>query len=566
MEGEIEIKVSLKRESDINYDIIKEFKLDSKFVSEGIGEDYKQWNAYNPVFISAQTGMGKNTFIEEVLIKYATELREKVLIISNRIANSRQQKERIAMLVRCEEELEKYTSKGLDALEDFNNVKIMTYHKLGSEYDDLLIANQYRQYRIVIFDECHFFMSDALFNNKTGRIFKKSLSIFKNSVRVYMTATDEEVLPVIIKKEEFLQKETFENLLSTTIRGICIKPKEVLYYNFKRNYDYINAKYFDSKDEILEAIKNDKSEYKWLIFVNSKDDGKKIVSEIGNGATFITAESKDSRGLDGKAYEEIVKEEKFSCKVLVTTSALDNGVNFKDDLLKNIVICTHDKTEFIQMLGRKRIIGDEQINLYICARNVAYFNNRLRTVKSKIEAILLYKKNLKLFINNYLLNNWNYNHEGITQLFYVDDKADIHLNDIAQAKLFHDKTFLEKMKNELECGKKEVFILEQLSWLGLQNTYGDEHWLSHTYADENQGEFLELLDSNCGVKLSKEQFNIFAKQFKEHVIRIYGKQEGDRSDRDYGETKIRKIFDKYGLSYEIDIKDSMYTLRKINKK
>lgn len=48
--------------------------------------------------------------------------------------------------------------------------------------------------------EVHFFISDALFNNKTGKILKKSLLAFKNSVRIYMSATPDEILPVITQK------------------------------------------------------------------------------------------------------------------------------------------------------------------------------------------------------------------------------------------------------------------------------------------------------------------------------------------------------------------------------
>lgn len=55
------------------------------------------------------------------------------------------------------------------------------------------------------------------------------------------------------------------------------------------------------------------------------------------------------------------------CKVLITTSVLDNGFSIEDDNVKNIVICTDDKTEFLQELGRKRINKDkgETVNLYI---------------------------------------------------------------------------------------------------------------------------------------------------------------------------------------------------------
>jgi len=82
----------------------------SKWVADGIGDSYKVqvdadgkitksdsyfgclWSPITPVFISAQTGKGKNTFVEERLIPYVRELsirtrqHYKVLILSNRLA------------------------------------------------------------------------------------------------------------------------------------------------------------------------------------------------------------------------------------------------------------------------------------------------------------------------------------------------------------------------------------------------------------------------------------------------------------------------------------------------
>lgn len=559
IKNESKFKVSVVRKNILNDDIVTEIKLSSKYVNEGIGEDYKEWDSYNPVFISAQTGMGKNTFIEDVLIKTTNELKRKILIVSNRIANSRQQKERIASLVGCTQELEYFTPKGLDQKEDFRNIKVMTYHKLDSYINDIMHSREFINYFMVVFDECHFFMSDSLFNNKTGRILKKSLITFKNSVRLYLTATDDEVLPVIIDEEKLLYSKTFEALYSI---NYLIKPKELLYYNFKRNYDYLNTRYFNTTNEILEVINSDKSNNKWLVFVSSKNTGRYFTEQIGDKAIFITAESKDSQQSDGKLYDEIVKNEMFGCKVLVTTSALDNGVNFKDKLLKNIVIFTHDKTEFIQMLGRKRILDDQKVNLFICSRDSAYFNRKLYTVNSKIEAICCYKDNSSLFIDKYFFGDDIYKHELARQLFYRDDQLGLQLNYLAEKKLYKDKIFLQKMVGKLNSGDKEAFIKEQLSWLGLQKTYKSESWVSYVDSDKCKASFINFLEQNSDINMSSEDFFKFGQKFKELVNNAYGKQLGDRPDRNYKETKMRNIFKTYSLNYDIEIKDKLYTLRK----
>jgi len=553
----ISIKVSLKPRSEILDDMVTEIKLNSKYVSDGIGDNYNQWNSYNPVFISAQTGTGKNTFIEDVLIKVACKLNRKILIVSNRIANSRQQKERIATLVGCSQELEMYTPKGLDAIEDFNNVKVITYHKLEYYVSNLLKCRELDHYLFVVYDEVHFFVSDSLFNNKTGRILKNSLLAFKSSIRIYMTATPDEILPIVIEKEKLLQSNTFEALYSI---NYPIRPKELFYYNFKRKYDYINTKYFSNKGDLLEKIKNDRSSDKWLIFVSSKDSGKYFLEQLGNNSVFITSESKNSQLPDGNVYNEIVKDEKFSCKVLISTSALDNGINFKDSSLKNIVIFTHDKTEFIQMLGRKRVLTNEKVNLYICARDNTYFYKKLHTINSKIQAICCYKNNKLLFMNNYIFNDDINKYSNVRQLFYSDEKLEIQLNELAEKKLYLDKRFIEKMLGSLNSGVKEAFIKEQLSWIGLQKTYRLESWVSYINADKNKATFLKFLEDNCDTDLSPEEFDTFGEKFKELSISAFGKQPGDRPDRNYKETKMRIVFNKYNLNYDIKVKNKIYTL------
>jgi len=50
------------------YPALKIRKLDNIFVGDGIGDGFKHWKPNDPVFISAQTGSGKNTLIEHGLI------------------------------------------------------------------------------------------------------------------------------------------------------------------------------------------------------------------------------------------------------------------------------------------------------------------------------------------------------------------------------------------------------------------------------------------------------------------------------------------------------------------
>ena len=129
-----------------------------KYVSEAIKEDYyMKWTPTTPVFISAQTGAGKNTFIEKVLIEKMVPRKTKVLILSNRIALGRQEKGRLAEIMdRIEprpsgertykQDVARRNGEMLDDLEDFGSVMIKSYQGLNAskeifkkEYDYILL-------------------------------------------------------------------------------------------------------------------------------------------------------------------------------------------------------------------------------------------------------------------------------------------------------------------------------------------------------------------------------------------------------------------------------------------
>jgi len=148
------------------------------YVSDGVGEGYKLWESHKPVFISAQTGRGKNTFIEDVLIPHVIDLNyqnnvdNKILIISNRIAANTQQKERI---------------KGSRVAEV---ILYQGFFKFKS-------SNKLEKYKYIVCDECHFFTSDSSFNPSTSLILNEIIHNFHDSIRIYMSSTFTDVNGII---------------------------------------------------------------------------------------------------------------------------------------------------------------------------------------------------------------------------------------------------------------------------------------------------------------------------------------------------------------------------------
>ena len=342
----------------------------SDYINEN---EIDSWSSNKPVFISAQTGMGKNFFIQHVLlrklhnenVKYESYQEEgKILLLSNRIALNRQGKLQLANLLvditgddSYKRQIEKYyTSEGIDKLIiDLGIITVCSYQRL---YEDENVQKQ--NFKYVICDECHFFTSDASFNPFTDEILKIIVKKFHNSTRIYMSATLEDTFNAIISREftHYHKLKEYSNY-----DFYCH------YYYFQRNFDHINKIYaYDNLNQIISKIKENSFD-KWLIFVASKKNGKslkKLLSKEKITCSFLSAKSKNpDKKKEYEIYQSIVENENFPSQVLISTSVLDNGINIKDSSVKNIVIDLFDRTEFIQMLGRIRISNNEKVNLYI---------------------------------------------------------------------------------------------------------------------------------------------------------------------------------------------------------
>ena len=102
---------------------------ENKYLSPCIdNDDIDSWACDNPIFISAQTVKGKNHFIQHNLIKKLHDdnvlynEKEKILLLSNRVALNRQNKLALVKILyelgyeKPSKEIEYYTDQGIDKL------------------------------------------------------------------------------------------------------------------------------------------------------------------------------------------------------------------------------------------------------------------------------------------------------------------------------------------------------------------------------------------------------------------------------------------------------------------
>lgn len=397
------------------------FRLeDEGYVTDRITtRDVEGWTPRVPVVISAPTGSGKNRFIQTTLLRYALEKRtegenDRILILSNRIALSRQSKRKFAERVveytgdyGCLERLDSlYTAEGSDKLcFNFGPVTVCSYHQL---WEKRLL--DYHHYKYVVCDECHFFTSDATFNPNTDAILRYIVSSCRRSVRVYMSATIDTVIEPIIREEyRHIEEEvkrveegcrsyydnpivrfnaqvalagspySVDGVHTSTIESAIRRYREehgltIQMYHMHRSYPQIDSMYrFSYMNEMVSKVLADKDRsHKWLFFVSDSKIGERVSADFNKNdrkSTFLSRKRVDSMEDVKKAYDSIVSNEYFKDDVLVSTSLLDNGINLgkcpNGDRVIGVVIDSFKKDQFIQMLGRVRVGEGERFNLYV---------------------------------------------------------------------------------------------------------------------------------------------------------------------------------------------------------
>lgn len=198
-----------------------------------------------------------------------------------------------------------------------------------------------------------------------------------------MSGTMEEVYEPIRYFEGLLPMKLFPNDDYKSLKNEI--DSDPFFYEFTRYYSAYDLCFFrEDKLKNTELEENTllkeiccSSSGKWLIFVNSIAQGhqyKKAILQHANdgkknGDDLVTFIDSDSRNSTDRAvrdvWENLLEKGTFSSRILITTSVLDNGFSIKDKKLKNIVLFTDDRIEFLQELGRCRLDGNSRLKLYI---------------------------------------------------------------------------------------------------------------------------------------------------------------------------------------------------------
>ena len=586
-------------------------KCVEKYVSDGIKDQFKiglrhkfkieknvddKWEARQPIFLSAPTGSGKNTFIENTFLQYIKNLNyergieQRVLILSNRIALRMQ----ILKRIRTGDDSVLEEDNIYNPYDNFPFVDVISYQGLLHRADDLKQKqdnemSRNRRYLAVVCDEAHFFTSDAMFNHDTAKILYQITNIFKDSLRIYMTATPYECLAYITEYERINENHRI---------GV--------FYHFQRNYDYLDIKYYSHEDELLDLVANSKE--KWLIFIDNIEKcrtlKKKIdeymetninQKEVENDATKKKSDNKkevvfavDADSKRNEKYRKMIYEEKFpdETQVLITTSVIDNGINFKDPKLKHVVISDISKVKCIQEVGRVRVGNPEdRIMLYIKRHDEKTIECRIRDLEQQQDAYhdydLAYNRPrgsvdcssignaVYKFKEKYFFDSEFKIHENAKHWFGQEKKfnfqfhpSEIYYNGIARSLVDTliptYKAILAEMRRT-DNGQEvtgQKYLEYQLSWFG--KTYDISNDLTLADKDKGQNNVIEYLESYLDKKLFANEQDEFSANFTALYDSAFQREDKNKG-RLYGISKINKLMEKQDMTYMVESQEDSTT-------
>lgn len=573
-------------------------------VSDLIGQTYKEWNRWEPVFINAATGSGKTTFIIEKLLEEAGRNNKKILFFVNRNALKQQL---IIDFIKIQKQKDIFFK---ESSVSYERDCPFTWQKIGKvmvvSYQSAIKFFKYstaegtdensfmQEHNYVVFDECHFFMSDAEFNNATDLILDACVNNCQKLTRIYMSATMDQMFNILSHAEKlngehpfFLKYQCvrylglFPNRLQEQIKkysidsycrnfedfnilernGIikeffCLR-KNGFFYCIPENYSKYNFCFFNSEKNcpmMINIIK--KSKEKFLIFVASKITGKQL-NECFDDSIFITSES-------NSLFSDIITNKgTFKNRVLIATKVLDNGINISSNIdkggVRNIVLDSFfNEIDMKQMIGRLR--GKNKVNVYL--REISK-NNVVSLLKRKedlLEVIENYSKISSILEQGKILEKY--------KIPFREHDNKLVINRLYKGKIKEDIIILKYYMRLISDSDGAVKSYNDivLAWFG-KNC--DEVMLCENVDNDIKNEYIKIISKYSVQEKSDEETyqeyfaanqnlcdtlkgTIFVK-LAERLLDFDGSENIIKKNSD-ALKKIQEVIDRYNLPFRIDSK------------
>lgn len=431
------------------------------YITEKIGEQFREWHSEG-VIIASGTDTGKTTFIIETLIPYALLQGKSVLYLVNRKSLYEQIKLRIM---------------------EYGNVKLLTYQGLQS-----LIRKEdnIAHYDYIIADECHYFLTDGLFNQYTDIAFNWLRSQTENVV-IYMSATG-------------------NNLFNGLMLSGIVQPNR--YYSIPQIYENVESVYFYEKKQITRVIDNillNDPEDKILVFVNSIKRLKEMYCNYGDKANYLCSRyNYEAKSLTWIDYD-CVQNCQYEKRILFCTKAMDNGIDLKDASIKHVFCEIIDIDSAIQAIGRKRPINEnDSYKLYFQRHDNRAITQFRRIEETDLLPVIKLMTDRKAFFQEYRHDRDLLRKNKILygEMSGGNVLGTIHINHIVRQKYEYDVQIFGAMLRE---GYENVLmkllppLKSKVKTLEVKRANSDK--------------FLEYLTANEGKKMFKAEQAVLKQKF-----------------------------------------------------
>lgn len=504
-------------------DFIFEFFDDEcDYVSDFLKFEAQNWPLGMNVFISCGTGTGKTTFAKNLI----TLTGGRTLILSNRVANLKQTKKG-----------GNFWKSGINFFGDC----CISYQKLES--DPRLDEDWLNTFTHIVVDEAHYFVKDASFNAKANISLAKIIGC--RCTKVFMSATIDEFQTVYVQLLNRLNQFNIFNIVR---------------YSMTRSKLYI-----ESIEEIIheKQIVNIVQELqgKTLIFVDSIEKGEDLKRKFQPiySVGMITSESKESEEIKEKElFETLIEKEKFDTDILIATSVIDNGVNIKDENLKNIIIQNNDKDEIIQMIGRKRCLNmDDKVHIFLVSSSEQSLSKKIEGLEEQKKLFEQTSRNLVVYHKPHMwfLDDSSFGKAYRGSIYYIPEFNALFANYFGYQAIKIQINYLYELK------KSESQFDTKLKWIrnavyDCPDQSSNESKVSYFVKE------LELfIDEDLSERKKRDQFR---KYFTRVFYKTFGidKAENQRSNRDLSIAKIKIALEKNEIPLVFSEIDGILRLQK----
>lgn len=414
-------------------------------------KDISEMDYGDSVLITTQVGSGKTIAIIDAITNVPID--NKVYYFTNRRSSVIQIKKDI---------LKKMGENAKDWSEDAilrantGHIQVKTYQSIAS-IDSRYI---FEKNSIIILDEVQYLLNDSTFSYQPEIFIDKLKQAIETTKRIYVSATIDEVVPVIYD----IEKKN-DTVFNTELSIWDIETHIIKIYAMASDWSHLNIKCYnyDNQEMLTQKLNEDSfNGKKSIVFVSSKERGLKYKELLENG-DMVYASSPDRETL-----EDIEVNERFKQDSLISTKVLENGVSIVDDSIENIIIEEFDPVTFVQMLGRVRVNRKKPRNITVWVPNYtkADLNQFCNQLHVKLTTI-------KKVINNteYCMRNYN----NYTPFVYYSINGP-RANILAYQKFSNLYIYLSKL---IEDDNSHAFLHSIIQLLELPNEIQDKQFLEY---------------------------------------------------------------------------------------